>query len=137
MSLPCGEAARKFFNEKGKTMSIKLPRPVSIYMNSLNSDEISTLEECMARDAHVHDAGEGNHINGLDAIKKWQVSTNEEFNLKSEVTAVEEKYGITIVTSVARGNFPTSPHIFYYFFTIMDDLITNIEIIPGEGNIGS
>lgn len=118
-------------------MSIKLPSPVSIYMNSVNSNDIDALEKCMEKDAHIHDAGEKNHINGLDAIKKWHVSVNEEFNLQSEVTAVEEKYGVIIVTSVARGNFPSSPHIFYYFFTIMDDLITNIEIVPGEGNIGS
>ncbi len=116
-------------------METKLTGPISIYMDSINSNDSSVLEKCIAKDAHIHDVGEYNHINGLEAIKKWRGGSNNEFNLKSEVTAVEEKYGITIVTSIASGNFPSSPHIFYYFFTIADELITNIEIIPGEENI--
>ncbi|EIW15726.1 MULTISPECIES: hypothetical protein [Pelosinus] len=116
-------------------MDTKLAGPISIYMDSINSNDSSVLGKCIAKDAHVHDAGENKHINGLEAIKKWRGGSNTEFKLKSEVTAVEEKYGITIVTSIASGNFPSSPHIFYYFFTIADDLITNIEIIPGEENV--
>lgn len=116
-------------------MDTKLASPISIYLDSINSNDSSVLDKCIAKDAHVHDVGENMHINGLEAIKKWRGGSNDEFKLKSEVIAVEEKYGITIVTSIASGNFPSSPHIFYYFFTIADDLITNIEIIPGEENV--
>lgn len=104
-------------------------------MDSINSNDSSVLGTCIAIDAHIHDAGENNHINGLDAIKKWRSKSNGEFNLKSEIIKFEEKYGITIVTSVASGNFPSSPHVFYYFFAVEDDLITNIEIVPGEANV--
>jgi hypothetical protein len=116
-------------------MDTKLTGPISIYIDSINSNDNTVLENCIAKDAHVHDVGENNHINGLEAIKKWRGGSNNEFKLKVEVTNIEEKYGITIVTSIARGNFPSSPHMFYYFFTIADDLIANIEIIPGEENI--
>jgi hypothetical protein len=121
--------------KKEIAMNTKLAGSISIYMDSINSNDSSVLGKCIAKDAHIHDIGENKHINGLEAIKKWRGSSNDEFKLKSEVTAVEEKYGITIVTSIASGNFPSSPHIFYYFFTTADDLITNIEIIPGEENI--
>ncbi len=114
---------------------MKLTGPILIYMDSINSNDSSVLEKCIAKDAHIHDVGENKHIYGLEAIKKWHSGSNDEFKLKSEVIAVEEKYGVTIVTSIASGNFPSSPHIFYYFFTVTDDLITNIEIIPGEENI--
>ena len=116
-------------------MNTKLSGPISIYLDSINSNDSSVLEKCLTKDAHVHDVGENNHINGLEAIKKWRGGSNDEFKLKSEVIAVEEKYGITIVTSITSGNFPSSPQIFYYFFAVADNLITNIEIIPGEENI--
>jgi hypothetical protein len=116
-------------------MDTKLTGPVSMYIDSINSNDSNILENCVAKDAHVHDAGENKHVNGLEAIKKWRGESNHEFKLKVEVTKVEEKYGITIVTTIARGNFPSSPHRFYYFFTTADDLITNIEIIPGEANV--
>ena len=114
---------------------MKLSGPISLYMDSINSNDSSVLGKCIAKDAHVHDVGENKHINGLEAIRKWRGGSNEEFKLKSDVTAVEAKYGITIVTSIASGNFPSSPQVFYYFFTVADNLITNIEIIPGEENI--
>ncbi len=116
-------------------METKLTGPISIYLDSINANDSSVLEKCIAKDAHIHDVGENKHINGLEAIKKWRGGSNDEFKLKSEVITVEEKYGITIATSVASGNFPSSPHIFYYFFTVADNLITNIEIIPGEENV--
>ncbi len=116
-------------------METKLTRPIALYMDSINSNDNSALEKCISKDAHIHDVGENNHINGLEAIKKWRGKSNTEFELKSEATDIEEKYGITIVTSIASGNFPTSPQMFYYFFTTADDLITNIEIIPGEANV--
>jgi hypothetical protein len=116
-------------------MDTKLTGPAAIYFDSINSNDNNVLENCIAEDAHVHDAGENKHISGLEAIKKWRDGSNNEFKLKVEVTNVEEKYGVVIVTSIARGNFPSSPHMFYYFFTVSDDLITNIEIIPGQGNV--
>jgi hypothetical protein len=124
-------------NKKEKNMDTKLTGPISIYIESINSNDNSVLEKCIAKYAHIHDVGEDKHINGLEAIKKWRGGSNNEFKLRVEITEVEEKYGITIVSSIARGNFPSSPHMFYYFFTIADDLITNIEIIPGEKNINA
>jgi hypothetical protein len=132
---PAKQQLKGFCPMKGENMDTELTGPISIYMDSINSNDSSILEKCIAKDAHVHDAGENNHINGLEAIKNWRGGSNDEFKLNSEVTAVEEKYGIIIVISIASGNFPSSPHIFYYFFTVADDLITNIEIIPGEENI--
>jgi hypothetical protein len=133
--MPSKTTSKGILPKKEKSMDTKLASPISIYLDSINSNDSSVLDKCIAKDAHVHDVGENMHINGLEAIKKWRGGSNDEFKLKSEVIAVEEKYGITIVTSIASGNFPSSPHIFYYFFTIADDLITNIEIIPGEENV--
>ena len=116
-------------------MSFELPKPIEVYMNSLNTRDNTVLDACVAKDAHVHDIGEDNHFNGIEAIKKWRGSSSDEFNLKSEVAEVETKHGIVIVTSKISGNFPGSPQLFYYFFTVADDLITNIEIVPGEENV--
>lgn len=116
-------------------MYIQILKPIESYMDSLNTNDNSILDVCISKDAHIHDIGENNHINGIAAIKKWRGSTNDEFKLKSEVTNVENKYGIFIVTSITSGNFPGSPQLFYYFFTVGENLITNIEIVPGEENV--
>ena len=125
------------FSKKGGsiTMSIQLPKSIENYMDSLNTNDNSILDVCMSKDAHIHDIGENNHINGLEAIKKWRGNSNDEFKLKSQVTNMEDKYGIFIVTSITSGNFPGSPQLFYYFFTVRENLITNIEIVPGEENV--
>lgn len=112
----------------------QLTKPIALYMESLNANDAAAIEASIAKDAHVYDMGENNHINGLEAIKKWRGAANEEFNLKSEVRNVEDKYGVTIVKSLTSGNFPGSPQLFYYFFTVVDGLITDILILPGEEN---
>jgi hypothetical protein len=119
----------------GGTVSMQLPKSIATYMDSMNTNDNSVMDICVAKDAHVHDIGEGNHINGLEAIKKWRGGSSSEFELKSEVTNVENRYGIIIVTSLTSGNFPGSPQIFYYFFTVDNELITNIEIVPGEETV--
>lgn len=116
-------------------MSKQLKKPVEIYMNSLNTNDSMVIDVCMEKDAHVHDIGENNHFNGIEAIKEWRGKSTDEFKLKSEVIDVEEKHGIVIVTSLTSGIFPSSPQLFYYFFTIDNNLITNIEIVPGAENV--
>jgi hypothetical protein len=116
-------------------MSVQLPKPVATYMDSLNTNDNTVIDVCMAKDAHVHDVGETNHFNGLEAITKWRESSSDEFELKSKVTNVEDSHGIIIVTSLTSGKFPGSPQLFYYFFTVANDLITNIEIVPGAENV--
>jgi len=116
-------------------MSFQLSASISIYMNSLNTNDNTVIDDCMAKDAHIHDIGENNHFNGIGAIKKWRGESNDEFELRSEITDVEDKHGIIIVTSLTSGKFPGSPQLFYYFFTVADNLITNIEIVPGQENV--
>jgi hypothetical protein len=116
-------------------MTIKLTAPIKNYMDSINGNDIAALGTYMAIDAHIHDIGEKKHINGVEAIKEWRNGSNDEFQLKSEVTGVEEKYGITTVTALTSGNFPGSPQLFYYHFSVGDGMITNIEIVPGKENV--
>ena len=114
-------------------MSKQLPQPVEIYMNSLNTNDTTVIDVCMAKDAHIHDSGENNHFNGIEAIKEWR-GKSIGYELKSNVIEVEYKHGIIIVSSLTSGIFPGSPQLFYYFFTVANDLITNIEIVPGAEN---
>ena len=116
-------------------MLTKLPTPIALYMDSLNNGNLSSLKECLAEDAHIYDLGEDTHIYGLTSIIAWRGNTNDEYQLKSKVINLEDKHGINIVTSLTSGNFPSSPHLFYYFFSLCDNQITNLEIVPGEGNL--
>lgn len=116
-------------------MSGTLPEAIRVYMESINTNNNAVLNSCMAEDAHVHDIGENHHIHGLEAIKQWHGQSNHEFKLITEVKNVEEKYGIVIITAMASGNFPGSPQLFYYFFSLAGSLITNVEIVPGPENV--
>lgn len=116
-------------------MSATLPEAITVYMESINTNNNAVLDSCIAEDAHVHDIGENHHIHGLEAIKKWLSQSNQEFKLITEVKNTEEKYGIMIITAMVSGNFPGSPQLFYYFFSLADNLITNIEIVPGPENV--
>lgn len=111
-------------------MSLQLPKPIALYLDSINTNDSTILDICVAKDGHVYDLGEDNHINGLEAIKKWRGSISDEFELKSEVVNVEQKHGIIMVTAMNSGNFSGSPLLFHYHFTVQNDLITKIEIVP-------
>lgn len=118
--------------EASSMSNINIPKCVTDYLAASVDAGRPINRALFAEDAHVHDIGEKHHACGIDAIVAWQENMSTNFDITKEVRNIEEKYGIFIATVMVSGDFPTSPQPFYYFFAVEDNLITNIEIVPGK-----
>jgi hypothetical protein len=84
------------------------------------------MAQCFAEDAVVRD--EGKTIKGLDAIKQWKVETKKKYQHSIEPLASVQKDGKTIVTNRLTGNFPGSPIVLQFIFTLQGSKIASLEI---------
>ena len=112
-----------------------LPEIIKNFIKAVNTGDEELLKSCISQNCHIYDQGEDSHINGLLEITEWIRNLKKDFELTSEIKSSEEKLGVHILSVVAIGNFPSSPHQFYYFFTLTYGLISNITIILGKPNI--
>ncbi len=103
-------------------------------MKATNSADLNSLDWCLAPGATISDRGENDNIVGLAAIKTFIRESKEKFQLHAEVRQMEEAGGLVKVTTLTSGDLPASPPYFRYEFTLAEGLITNIDILPGEGN---
>jgi hypothetical protein len=108
-------------------MPADLPIPIAIYIGAANRGETEALAQCFAESAVVRD--EGKTIQGLAAIKKWMVETEQKYQHTIEPLASNQKDGKTIVTNRLTGNFPGSPIELEFVFTLDHDQIAALEIL--------
>lgn len=88
-------------------MDTKLPQSIKTYFRAANAHDSTSLADCFAEEAVVHDEGKIYH--GLAAIREWNEATSKKYALTLEVTSVVEENGGIIVTTKASGNFDGSP----------------------------
>jgi hypothetical protein len=107
-------------------MSIRLPRPIALYIAAENAGETSSVDECFTAAAVVRD--EGRTYRGLAAIREWKAETKRKY--KHHVTPLElvERDGSTLLKARLEGDFPGSPVILQFRFTLEGDRITVLEV---------
>jgi hypothetical protein len=71
---------------------------------------------------------EGQTVEGLSAIKRWNAETRKKYQHTVEPLASTQKDGRTIVTNRLTGNFPGSPIELQFIFRLDGDKITSLEI---------
>lgn len=103
-----------------------LPIPIGAYYSAKNRQDISAMIELFAAGAGVVD--EGAELCGRAEICPWMERTTKALAVQSEITAVREDSGRTIVTAIVSGNFAASPVTLDYAFTLEDGLIARLEI---------
>jgi ketosteroid isomerase-like protein len=108
-------------------MPANLPTPIAAYIGAANRGEAEALAQCFAESAVVRD--EGKTIEGLAAIKKWMVETEQKYQHIIEPLAATQKDGKTIVTNRLTGNFPGSPIELEFVFTLDHEKIAVLEIL--------
>jgi hypothetical protein len=106
---------------------INLPEPIAAYFDADKRD-IEAIARCFTNDAVVKD--EGNIHTGIAAIRRWKVTTSTKYTYTSEPFAVEQRDGMTIVTSRLTGDFPGSPVDLRFFCRLERGKIAFLEIIP-------
>jgi ketosteroid isomerase-like protein len=107
-------------------MSVDLPTPIAIYIDTENRGDTEALARCFTEHAVVQD--EGQTIEGLAAIKQWKAETKKKYQHTIEPLASAQKDGKFIVTNRLTGNFPGSPIELEFVFTLDGDKIASLEI---------
>jgi hypothetical protein len=73
---------------------------------------------------------EGRTHTGIAAIRRWKAESFTKYTYTSEPLAVDQRDGMTVVTSRLTGDFPGSPVNLRLFFRLERAKIAFLEIIP-------
>ena len=107
-------------------MTVDLPTPIAIYIAAENRGDTEALAQCFAENAVVRD--EGQTVEGLAAIQRWNTETKRKYRHTIEPLASSQKDDKTIVTNRLTGSFPGSPIEVQFIFGLDGDKIGTLEI---------
>jgi SnoaL-like protein len=107
-------------------MTVDLPTPIAIYIAAENRGDTEALAQCFAENAVVRD--EGQTVEGLAAIQRWNTETKRKYQHTIEPLASSQKDDKTIVTNRLTGNFPGSPIEVRFTFRLEGNKIASLEI---------
>ncbi|TPI17322.1 nuclear transport factor 2 family protein [Mesorhizobium sp. B4-1-1] len=107
-------------------MTVILPEPLADYFAASNRHDIDAMLAPLAPDVVVRDEGETHR--GTDAVRRWMTSTTDKYHAKVEVREAAAISGAWRITGIVSGNFPGSPIILHYDFTLEGDRIAKLEI---------
>jgi hypothetical protein len=102
-----------------------LPEPIAAYFDADHGDG-EAVARCFSKQAVVKDEGQ-THC-GAEAIKAWKTAVSAKFRYTSTPFAIEQKDGLSIVTSRLTGNSPGSPIDLRYLFRLEGGKIASLEI---------
>lgn len=107
-------------------MTIKLPQPLADYFAAKNRDDIDGMLAPFSSDAKVRDEGETHR--GSAAIRDWMEATTRKYRVTVEVAAATVNGDAWRIAGVVSGNFPGSPAMLHYNFTLTGERIARLEI---------
>lgn len=107
-------------------MTIDLPRPIADYFAAKNRHDIDAMLAPFAADATVRD--EGQAYNGHAAIRGWMEETTRRYRVTVEPTEASSDGGTWKVAALVAGDFPGSPAVLRYRFSLADERIARLEI---------
>jgi ketosteroid isomerase-like protein len=105
-----------------------LPAPVAAYLDAANRLDSAAVAQCFTADAVVGDEGERYH--GPEAIAAWASATIARYRPHAEPRALDGADGRYRLTALVAGDFPGSPVILAYRFTLNGERIAALEIAP-------
>lgn len=107
-------------------MSRQLPPPLAAYYEAKNQHDINGMLAPFAEDAVVKDEGQEHH--GTAAILSWMEHTTSKYRVTVEVKQIETVDNRLIVSGLVSGDFPGSPVMLRYTFTLSGPTIARLEI---------
>ena len=108
------------------TMAIKLPGPISDYINASNAHDVKSILACFSDDAVVHDEGETLH--GKQAIEGWIVKTIEKYKFQFKPLRINGHGPEVVIAVEVSGTFGGSPVTLDYHFTVENEKILSLTI---------
>jgi uncharacterized protein (TIGR02246 family) len=107
-------------------MSKQLPLPLATYYEAKNQHDINGMLAPFAEDAVVKDEGQEHY--GRAAIRSWMEHTTRKFRVTIDVKQIESVDDRLIVSGLVSGDFPGSPAMLRYAFTLSGSKIARLEI---------
>ena len=107
-------------------MSKQLPLPLATYYEAKNQHDINGMLAPFAEDAVVRDEGQEHH--GRAAIRSWMEHTTRKYRVTVDVKQIELVDDCLIVSGLVSGDFPGSPAMLRYAFTLSGSKIARLEI---------
>ena len=107
-------------------MSKQLPLPLASYYEAKKQHDINGMLAPFAEDAVVKDEGQEHH--GRAAIRSWMEHTTRKYRISVDVKQIEPVDDRLIVSGLVSGDFPGSPAMLRYAFTLSGSQIARLEI---------
>jgi hypothetical protein len=107
-------------------MSMNLPGPISAYLKAKNEHDVDAMLAPFDEDATVKDEGQEHH--GRSAVRSWLEDVTRKYRVTLDVKDVRDTNGTTVVSGLVSGNFPGSPVLLDYTFTLSGPTIARLEI---------
>jgi uncharacterized protein (TIGR02246 family) len=107
-------------------MSKQLPLPLATYYEAKNQHDINGMLAPFAEDAVVKDEGQEHY--GRAAIRSWMEHTTRKYRVTIDVKQIELVDDRLIVSGLVSGDFPGSPAMLRYAFTLSGPKIARLEI---------
>ncbi len=107
-------------------MSITRHPAIEAYFTSETGTDVGTLKTVFTQDATVLD--EGKTIVGIDAITAWRAAAKAKYQYTAEPVDIQEDEAKSVISVRLSGNFPGSPTVVTYTFSVHDRKINALEI---------
>jgi hypothetical protein len=107
-------------------MSLSLPGPISAYLKATNEHDVDAMLAPFDENATVRDEGREHH--GRSAVRSWLEEVTRKYRVTLDVKDVSDTNGTTVVSGLVSGNFPGSPVLLDYTFTLSGPTIARLEI---------
>ena len=107
-------------------MNIELPDAVAAYLAAEKAKDAATLGRCFREDGVVRD--EGREHRGVAAIEAWHREANAQYRYTVEPLDASAGGSGAVVRARVVGDFPGSPTVLRYHFTLEGDRIKFLEV---------
>ena len=107
-------------------LTTPLPQPLAAYFAATNKHDIDGMLAPFDEDASVKDESQTHY--GRPAIRLWMEDTTRKYRVTIEVKSVTDEKGEIVVSGFVSGDFPGSPALLRYAFTLSGQKITRLEI---------
>jgi hypothetical protein len=106
--------------------AMQLPTPIRTYFTAQAPQDGADFSAAFAPGAIVHDEGAYHH--GPDQIRDWWQKAKAKDRHHAEPVDLTAQDGRTVIRARVSGDFPGSPAILTFTFSLADDRITRLEI---------
>ncbi|MFK3738708.1 nuclear transport factor 2 family protein [Massilia sp. TN1-12] len=106
---------------------IPLPSQIAAYVEASNQQDPAGVARCFVADAIVDD--DGTVKRGHAEILAWAQQSTERYRATMDPVSLMDVEGLCVLRASVRGNFPGSPTMLDFRFTLQPDGIGALEVL--------